>query len=613
MEKIESYENLGFKAGLEIHQQLDTGKLFCNCPSVLRSDEPLSEVSRRLHLVAGESGEVDVAAAYQSLENKEFIYQTYDTTCLVELDEEPPHEINGEALKVATQISLLLNCKMVPISQMMRKTVVNGSNTSGFQRTVMIARDGYVETSEGRVSIDSVFLEEDSARPVEKGEGYVKYRLDRLGIPLVEITTGPDLKSAAHAKETAMMIGDILRSCKVRRGIGTIRQDINISIEGSNRVEIKGFQDPKIMEKTVDLEIDRQQLYLKLSKELPKFKSDKLIDVTGIFMPKLEWMKDAINSGAKFIATRLSGFSGFLGNLEGYSARLGKEIAGLARTRGFNGVIHGDEDFSKYQFEDDEVKTLKGRLGIGAHDSFIVILGNKEKIEKMVKELIFPFLNKLSRGNPEEVRNCLADGTTEFLRPMPGAARMYPETDCELLRLSRDYINDVKRDLPELRSVIEAKMRKEGLTEDMLTILFKENKIEDFKDVNSVIKNSRLVGKAMLLLPKELSSKLGISLHEVEDKLHSDVLIFVLEKIHSGNLDEGDLREVLERIVIGKDFSEAVKIEKVDVSSIEEFVYKIVKERPGLRPNAYMGLVMKEFGGKLSPKDAMRIINSVLG
>jgi glutamyl-tRNA(Gln) amidotransferase subunit E len=275
-------------------------------------------------------------------------------------------------------------------------------------------------------------------------------------------------------------------------------------------------------------------------------------------------------------------------------------------------VIHGDEDFAKYQFEEKEINTLKGRLGIGADDSFIMVLGDKEKAEKMIKDLVFPFLKNLDRGNPKEVRNCLPDGTTEFLRPMPGAARMYPETDVELLHLKRDYINDVKRDLPELRSVVEAKMRKEGLTEDMMTILFKQNKIEDFKEVNLVIKNSKLVGKAMLLIPKELASKMDISLDEVESKLHSDVLIFVLEKIHSKELDESDLKEVLERIVIGKDLKEAVKIEKADLGAVEEVVMKIVKKKPGLRPNAYMGLVMKEFGGKLSPKEAMAIISKVL-
>ena len=229
------YEKIDFKAGLEIHQQLNSHKLFCDCPFLLRQDEPDFTITRKLHAVAGEKGEVDVAASHEAQMDKEFVYQAYDTTCLVELDEEPPHEINEEALKIALHISLLLNCKVIPITQIMRKTVIDGSNTSGFQRTVLIARDGFLETSKGKVGIWYVYLEEDAARTIGDEKGKKIYRLDRLGGPMVEVVTAPDIKNAEHAKETALKIGELLRSCKVKRGIGTIRQDINISIKGHPR------------------------------------------------------------------------------------------------------------------------------------------------------------------------------------------------------------------------------------------------------------------------------------------------------------------------------------------------------------------------------------------
>ena len=214
-----NYSEIGLKSGLEIHQQLDTSKLFCNCPSLLRKDEPSFKVKRKLHAVAGEFGQVDVAVSHEMEKGKEFLYQGYDTNCLVELDEEPPHQINQEALEIALQIAILLNCKIIPITQIMRKTVLDGSNTSGFQRTVLIARDGWLETNFGKVGIDTICLEEDSARIIDKSEKISIYRLDRLGIPLVEIATAPDIKSPEQAKETALLIGDILRSCKVKRGI----------------------------------------------------------------------------------------------------------------------------------------------------------------------------------------------------------------------------------------------------------------------------------------------------------------------------------------------------------------------------------------------------------
>jgi len=253
------YDKIILKAGLEIHQQLDTRKLYCNCPSLLRKDEPDYEVERKLHAVAGEGGEIDVAAKHEASYDKKFVYQGYnDTICLLELDEEPPHQINSEAVDIALQISLLLNCKIVPVSQIMRKTVIDGSNTSGFQRTVLIARDGFLETQEGKVGIWYVYLEEDAARKISAEKEVKTYRLDRLGIPLVEIVTAPDIKSPEQAKSVALKIGEILRACRVKRGIGTIRQDINVSIKGHPRAEIKGFQDPKIFTKVVEKEVERQ-------------------------------------------------------------------------------------------------------------------------------------------------------------------------------------------------------------------------------------------------------------------------------------------------------------------------------------------------------------------
>ncbi len=471
------YEKLGFKSGLEIHQQLDTHKLFCDCPSVLRNDEPDYEVERRLHAVAGESGEVDVAVAHEVSLNKKFIYQGYnENVCLVDLDEEPPPEINSEALKIALQIAILLNCKIVPLSQIMRKTVLNGSNTGGFQRTVMIAFDGFVETSRGNVRINHLFLEEDSARPVEKTEDKVIYRLDRLGIPLVEIATRADIKDAEHAKETALKIGEILRSCKVRRGIGTIRQDINISIKGTNRVELKGFQDPKMMIKTVENEVERQLEFVKVKKE-----------------------------------------------------------------------------------------------------------------------------------NSEEVRNVLEDGSSEFLRPMPGSARMYPETDLPLLKIHRDLINEVKRTLPKLRSVVEEELRKEGLGEDMIKLLFKQNKVEEYKELLAIFNNPNLVAKILLMWLKEVGTKNNLGEERVEE-LVEDNLGNVLSLLVKKKISENQIKDVMDKLAKGESLEDAIKVEKIDLGDVEEKILKMIKSKPGLSEKAYMGLVMKEFGGKVSGKEVMGII-----
>jgi Glu-tRNA(Gln) amidotransferase subunit E-like FAD-binding protein len=470
------YNKLKFMAGLEIHQQLDSSKLFCNCPSLLRKDEPDFEVKRKLHAVAGEAGEVDVAALYQASLKKDFVYQGYDSTCLVELDEEPPHEINKEALKIAVQIALLLNCKIIPITQIMRKTVIDGSNTSGFQRTLLVGLNGYLETEKGRVEISSVYLEEDAARIVSREKNKEVYKLDRLGIPLVEIVTAPDLKDAEHCKEVALKIGDILRSCKVRRGIGTIRQDVNVSIRGENRIEIKGMQDMNIFVKAIETEISRQ-------KEL----------------------SDA-----------------------------GKPVE-------------------------------------------------------------------------MEVRNVLPDARTEFMRPLPGAARMYPETDLPILKIHRDLINEAKKDLPKLRSEVEKELKKEGLNEEMIAQLFKQNKVNEFKDLLKILNKPLLVSRMILVFPKDIASKTKKSLKNVWKKTE-DHLADVLSAVKKNKISERDVKDVLFEIFEGKSFDDAIKKEKIDLSEVEEKIHKIIKEKPGLSDKAYMGLVMKEFKGKVDGKSAMEII-----
>ncbi|MCX6746999.1 MAG: Glu-tRNA(Gln) amidotransferase subunit GatE [Candidatus Pacearchaeota archaeon] len=474
------YEKLGFKSGLEIHQQLDTKKLFCNCPSLLRQDAPDFTLKRNLHAVAGEGGEIDIAAKHESEKKKDFVYEGYDTTCLVELDESPPYEINIDALKIALEISIFLNAKIFPISQIMRKTVIDGSNTSGFQRTVLLAQGGWIITKNGRVEIDSICLEEDAARIIERKDDRTIYRLDRLGIPLIEIATAPDMRNAEQVREVALYIGKVLRSCRVKRGIGTIRQDLNLSVKGGNRVEIKGFQDPSMMVQTINKEINRQ----------------------------------------------------------------------------------------------------------------LALLNEKKPVQK-------------------EVRNALPNGETEFLRPLSGAARMYPETDLPLLKISRDLINEVKKTLPKLRDEIEEELNKTGLNQEMIQLLFKENKINEFKELLKILNNPVLIAKVLLIFPKEIASHEKKSIKEVEKILNKDAITFVIESLRDKKISEQQIKGVLGKIIVGVDVKDAVIFKKEDFNVIEEKIAKIIKSKPGLSENAYMGLVMKEVKG-ISGKEAREMIKKYL-
>lgn len=611
------YGKVGFKSGLEIHQQLDTHKLFCNCPSVLRSDAPDFTIKRKLNVSAGESGKVDRAAAYQASLNKTFVYQGYDSTCLVELDEEPPHQINQEALRIALQISELLHCKPFHTTQIMRKTVVNGSNTSGFQRTVLIAHDGWIETSSGKVGVQTICLEEDAAREIGKEGDTVIYRLDRLGIPLIEIATDPDIKNAEQVKEVALYIGKVLRSCRVKRGLGTIRQDVNVSIKGGSRIEIKGFQDPRMMTETVDKEILRQQKLIEIHEKVKGIKSfnENPVDLTSIFKnTECNLVKNSLAKGNKVIGARLPGFSGLLG-LEFYEGkRFGTELSNYGKAHaGVGGLIHSDEQLrEKYKFSDKEILEIKKILSIKEKDAFVLVVDEEKKARKAVEVVIRRAKMQTEVAVPSEVRNALPDGSTEFLRPMPGADRMYPETDLPLLKIHQDLINDVKRNLPKLHDEVEAELKERGLTPEMIKLVLGEDMLEEFESLLRIYDNPNFVAKVLVLWPKEIASKDKLSDKQKNERLSVDILETILQRVASKKISEVDVKRVLEELARGVEIESVLKSEekkeKLEVSSIEERVLKLIKEKPGLNANAYMGLLMKEFAGKVDGKTIMEII-----
>jgi len=473
------YEKIGLKSGIEIHQQLDTHKLFCNCPSLLRQDEPDFLVQRKLHAVAGESGKIDEAAAFEAIKEREFVYEGYKTNCLVELDESPPHEINEEALKIALQIALLLNCEILPISQIMRKTVVDGSNTSGFQRTVLIGRRGCVETAKGKVRIDNISLEEDACRIIKQEENKVIYRLDRLGIPLVEIGTAPDIKTPEQAKEVALHTGEILRACKVKRGIGTIRQDVNMSIKGSKRIEIKGVQEPALISKTISTEIQRQ-------------------------------------------------------------------------------------------------------------------------IE-------------LGKNSKAEVRKANEDGTTTFLRPLPGAARMYPETDLPLLVISKQLTDKIKKTLPRLKHEMREELISSGLSPELTKLILQKNKLEEFKELLSLRNNPNLIAKMIVLWREEIASHENKKIEEIEEKLNLDLLEDILKLLNEGKIKEEAIKGIMKDAAEGKKLEQAVLKEETNLEKLEEEIMNLIKkEKTGLSESAYMGLLMAKYRGKVSGKELIELIRKYM-
>ena len=281
------YKSVKLRVGLELHVQLNTvHKLFCNCSTAMKEKDAERILQRRQHIVASELGDVDRAAQYEFLRHRSFNYQIFPKeVCLVESDEEPPHEVNKEALDVALKIAIMFNCHVPDEIHVMRKTVIDGSNTGGFQRTMIVGMGGWIKYKDKRVEISQISLEEDASAIVPNENGKVTFRLNRLGTPLVEIDTGilegflPE-----EVQEIASMMGLIAKSTgKLKRGLGTIRQDVNVSVKGGNRVEIKGVQDLGLMDKVIEFEANRQLALIQEGKRVDEETRAAKEDGTTVF------------------------------------------------------------------------------------------------------------------------------------------------------------------------------------------------------------------------------------------------------------------------------------------------------------------------------------------
>ncbi|OYT53655.1 MAG: Glu-tRNA(Gln) amidotransferase GatDE subunit E [Candidatus Altiarchaeales archaeon ex4484_2] len=619
------YKKLGFKAGIEIHQQLDTHKLFCSCPSKIREEEPDIKIERSMRAVAGEIGDVDPAALHEFLRDRRLVYEAYrDTNCLVELDEEPPHMLNQEALEIAVEISLLLNATVVDEIQVMRKTVIDGSNTSGFQRTMLVAVDGFLDTSEGRVGIPLICLEEDAARKIGGDSNTTIYRLDRLGIPLVELGTSPDIKNPNHAREVAEKLGLLLRATgKVKRGLGTIRQDLNVSIIGGERIEIKGVQDLRLITKVISREVERQIMLVEVKKKLEErgVKDSDLtkepIDLTEEFREtRSKLFRKKMDSGAKVYGILLPGFKELLGN------KLGPELAQYARSESnVKGIIHSDE-LPGYGITVDESRRLREKLGLDEKDAFALVLEKKQAAEKAIGAIYGRCLKALE-GVPQETRRSTGDGGTEYMRPLPGSARMYPETDEPLVKVTEKEISWIRSGLPRYPEELMDEYLRLGLSKEMANQMLRSrwsqsftSLVEEYPKVNPTLMASTLVSA-----PKEIRRRFNVDVGHIDEKHFRDLF---------GHLQEGDISQdsVLDVLLDlarnpAKTVGEAISKVGVGVASrkeIEAVVDKLVEEnrdfikKQGLKAvGPLTGKVMGELGGRANGKVVSKVLTERMG
>ena len=609
-------DEVGLKVGLEIHQQLDTGKkLFCGCRTV-EDDEYTSKFSRKLRATKSELGKIDPAALFEDTKSKTIVYYANsNSSCLVEKDEEPPHDLDHNAKDTVLIIGSALNSKIFSEIHVMRKTVVDGSNTSGFQRTMLIAQGGHIEVDGKQVGVQSICLEEDAAKIINNKDHERFFSLDRLGVPLVEIALEPVADSPETVRKIALTLGRLLRvTKKVARGIGTIRQDVNVSIAGGGVIEVKGVQQLSQLEKIIKFEAKRQH-GLKILSEKLKVKNAGEIDknndifvITDLLKDcDSKIIKDSLTNQNEIKVIRIKNMRGLFG-FEPYAGiRLGKEIGELVRFFGIGGVFHSDE-LPNYGIVDSDIQKVRNRLELKQDDAFLIIAGRSPSLDFAIESIINR-IKDAKNGPPAETRAATPNGETVFLRPRPGASRMYPETDIPTIKITEGELEYAKSKIPKswTDSLLEIQ-NKYKINSQLSEQIFDSTYFDLFEKICGDGENS----------PNFVASVLCSTITNLERKgfdskfLKHEDISNTFELLKNQKITKESIEIIFEQIMSGKALSVLDAVEKASITQLnqdelEKILDKIIEQnydeikKDGMHSmSSIMGLVMKQVRGRTS-------------
>ena len=608
------FEKIGLKVGLEIHQQLDTSKkLFCKCRPI-ESDEYTEKFSRRLRTAKSELGELDPAALFEKTKSKKInYYANSQSSCLVEKDEEPPHDLDHDAKKISLLISSMLESKIFSEIHVMRKTVIDGSNTTGFQRTMLVSQGGNLKVNGKKIGVQAVCLEEDAAKLLKDEQNERNYSLDRLGVPLVEIALEPVSTKPSEVKEIALTLGRLLRVTRmVKRGIGSIRQDVNISVMNSGVVEVKGVQQLDQLEKIIGYEAKRQHGLILIAEKLKKLSitisNEDVFDVTEVLKDcESKIIQKALKSKAKIKAIRIRNFSGMFGFEPYPGIRLGKEIGQLVRFFGIGGVFHSDE-LPNYGINDPYVDKIRKYLELVDVDGFLIIAGEDPKLDYAIDSII-KRIQDATDGVPAETRGVTQDGETIFLRPRPGASRMYPETDIPSISVLPEEIKLARENIPKSWDDSIAEIQKKyNLNSQLSEQIFDSEYMELFEKICENKKNS----------PNFVASILCSTITNLQRKgfdallLKPELIAELFELLADDKIPKESLEIIFENIMSGKSDTVSDAIQSTAVTSmnegelnaiLDEIIQKnmeLVKELGENAITTLMGIAMKQVRGKAS-------------
>ncbi|TFH01885.1 MAG: Glu-tRNA(Gln) amidotransferase subunit GatE [Calditrichales bacterium] len=488
------YARIGLRAGLEIHQQLQTEKkLFCRCPAGLYSHEYHAEILRHMRPTLSELGEYDGTALMEFKTRKEIIYQiNHQTVCTYEMDDTPPFEINRQALDIALEIAMLLNYKMVSEIHVARKQYLDGSIPTGFQRTTIVGIDGWLPFGDRKIGLYQLGLEEDACREVSDIGHQRIYLTDRLGMPLIEMVTRPEMQTPQEVAEVANRLRWLVRSTgKVRTGIGAARQDVNVSITGGTRIEIKGVARIPLIPLLIYNEARRQHALLEIRKELharginqDTFKA--LSTSITHLLQNTSWdpIRRALKRGEEIHCVNLKGFEGILrfptqsGKV--FSRELADRVRVVACLTRIPNILTSDNP--EETIESSAWKRIRKKIRAEHHDALILVWGEADDLKTAVSEIIGR-AKEATRCIPSETRQALSDGTNGFERILPGPNRMYPDTDLPPMEITEAYLKKLRRNTPEPLWEREERYIKMGVPHHLLFPVANSSRAKLFEDI----------------------------------------------------------------------------------------------------------------------------------
>ncbi len=620
-------ETSQLRVGLEIHQQLATStKLFCPCPIVKSEELPLS-FERRLRPTQSELGQIDPAAVFEFNKGRVNLYRwNPESACLVDMDEEPPHPPNMEAIETAVLMAEILGSNVVDEVHVMRKLVIDGSNTSGFQRTAVIALGGSLPVDGAEVGVQTITVEEDSSRVLKEGAQAREYALDRLGVPLIEIALDHVVGVPEHVEAVALSLGRSLRSTgRVARGQGTIRQDLNVSLLGGQVVEVKGVQKLNLIAKVVRYEAMRQMGLVKIAEEIRKrgINEVECKDVDGTEVMKgtsSPVLKRALQKGGVVTCVAVADFSGLLGLEPFPGIRLGKELAEIARTNGLGGVIHSDE-FVKQGIREEESVALRALAGYDSDAGLVLVAGERAERVETVAALVIDRLRKATVGVLGETRAATEEGETRYQRPRPGAARMYPETDIPEIVVTEEWKRKLRTMMPvPWKEKVAAYSKRYSLSEEAALQLYDSDNAKLFEELAAKLKLEPSVIASMLVeLPVRLSRE-GVD----ESKLTPEALTLVLAAVDEGRFAKEAAVDVLRSIGKGesRDVEDAISrlglsgMSEEELDQIMAGVLKrnkaLIQEKGDRAFSVLMGEVMKLARGKVDGQKVSKLLKQAI-